>query len=152
MGKKKERCSKRKRRACLLEKCANMTKKKKQSLEQCSENETMESSTSLGIWYGNNKIETEIIKKDDAFWKKDMEPKLLKFYYDCLLPELVDPRHTRNKPIRDPDYVIVHNNKNSVPDTCNEQLEKATGSGKENADSNQQSVAEYEDVFSFSEF
>ncbi|KAH9639245.1 hypothetical protein HF086_008819 [Spodoptera exigua] len=66
--------------------------------------------------------------------------------------KLVDPRHTRNKPIRDPDYVIVHNNKNSVPDTCNEQLEKATGSGKENADSNQQSVVEYEDVFSFSEF
>ncbi|KAH9644550.1 hypothetical protein HF086_000324 [Spodoptera exigua] len=45
MGKKKERCSKRKRRACLLEKCANMTKRKKQLLEQCSENETMESST-----------------------------------------------------------------------------------------------------------
>lgn len=59
---------------------------------------------------------------------------MLKFYYDCLLPELVDPRRTRNKPIRDPDYVIVRNNTKSVPDTCNEQVEKATISGKENAD------------------
>lgn len=66
--------------------------------------------------------------------KKRWNPKLLKFYYDCLLPELVDPRRTRNKPIRDPDYVIVRNNTKSVPDTCNEQVEKATISGKENAD------------------
>lgn len=59
-----------------------------------------------------------------------MEPKLLKFYYDCLLPELVDPRHTRNKPIRDPDYVIVRNNKKSVPDTCDDHLDNRTISQK----------------------
>lgn len=84
----------------------------------------------MGIWYGNNKIKTELIEKDDAFWEKEMEPKLLKFYYDCLLPELVDPRHTRNKPIRDPDYVIVRNNKKSVPDTCDDHLDNRTISQK----------------------
>lgn len=61
----------------------------------------------LAVWYGENKIKTEIITKDDRFWKEKMEPNLLTFYYDCLLPELVDPRYTRNQPIRDPDYVLT---------------------------------------------
>ncbi|PZC71608.1 hypothetical protein B5X24_HaOG212886 [Helicoverpa armigera] len=45
MGKKKEWCSKRKRKAFLFEKGANLTKRRKQLLEQCSENVPMESST-----------------------------------------------------------------------------------------------------------
>lgn len=68
----------------------------------------------LGIWYGNNKIKTEVIEKDDAFWSDVMEPKLLKFYYDCLLPELVDPRHIRNRPIRDPKPVIAKDKENEI--------------------------------------
>lgn len=31
--------------------------------------------------------------------------KLSSFYYDCLLPEFVDPCFTRGKPIRGPCYV-----------------------------------------------
>lgn len=61
----------------------------------------------LAVWYGENKIRTELITKDDKFWDEYMEPKLLSFYFDCLLPELVDPRYTRNLPIRDPDYVLA---------------------------------------------
>lgn len=56
-----------------------------------------------------------MISKDEKFWKEKMEPKLLFFYFDCLLPELVDPRYTRNRTIRDPDYV-----KNKNKDTNKE--------------------------------
>jgi hypothetical protein len=35
-----------------------------------------------------------------------MEPKLVQFYMECILPELVDPRHTRNMKIRDPPYIL----------------------------------------------
>lgn len=71
----------------------------------------------FGIWYGDNKIKLELIEKDDKFWTDIMEPKLLKFYYDCLLPELVDPRHIRNKPIRDPEYVNACSKENNYEDT-----------------------------------
>lgn len=46
------------------------------------------------------------IQRDDEFWKTKMEAKLVKFYYDCILPELVDPRHSRCMQIRDPPYII----------------------------------------------
>ncbi|KOB65541.1 Uncharacterized protein OBRU01_22709 [Operophtera brumata] len=36
-------------------------------------------------------ITTEIIYKDDMFWETKMETKLITFYTDCILPELVDP-------------------------------------------------------------
>lgn len=36
-----------------------------------------------------------------------MEDKLVKFYYDCLLPELTDPVHNKEGcKIRDPQYMI----------------------------------------------
>jgi hypothetical protein len=35
-----------------------------------------------------------------------MEPKLVQFYIECILHELVDPRHTRNMKIRDPPYIL----------------------------------------------
>lgn len=72
----------------------------------------------LAVWYGDNKIKTELIQKDDQFWKDYMEPKLLSFYFDNLLPELVDPRFTKNKPIRVPDYRQVK--KGSSQDKENE--------------------------------
>lgn len=43
------------------------------------------------------------------------------FYMDCLLPELVDPRHPKKKMIRDPQYVKVpasNDNDHSEP-VCN---------------------------------
>ncbi|XP_018335510.1 uncharacterized protein LOC108744304 isoform X1 [Agrilus planipennis] len=52
------------------------------------------------VWspYG---IHIEEIERDDIFWKQKMEDKLKKFYFECLLPELVDPRKGRNKSLRD---------------------------------------------------
>lgn len=40
------------------------------------------------------------IKKDDTFWEK-MEPLLEQFYYQCLLPEIIDGRIPRNRPVRE---------------------------------------------------
>lgn len=56
----------------------------------------------LGIWFGESMpMKVYLIQRDDLFWESKMETKLVKFYYDCLLPELVDPRHARCMPIRD---------------------------------------------------
>jgi hypothetical protein len=35
-----------------------------------------------------------------------MFPKLEMFFFNCLLPELVDPRHFRSMPIRNPTYIL----------------------------------------------
>lgn len=35
-----------------------------------------------------------------------MKEKLHNFYLNCLLPKLVDPRHTRGLNIREPEYII----------------------------------------------
>jgi len=51
-------------------------------------------------------IKYETIERDDDFWKTKMFPKLEKFFFNCLLPELVDPRHPRSMPIRNPSYIL----------------------------------------------
>lgn len=68
---------------------------------------TLKSKCLFGLWLGENiPMRTEVIEKDDTFWKNEMEPKLKMFYCDCILPELIDPRHTRKMTIRDPDYIL----------------------------------------------
>lgn len=51
-------------------------------------------------------IKVEKIEKDNNFWETQMQEKLLKFYMDCLLPELVDPRIRRSMPIKNPPYIL----------------------------------------------
>lgn len=51
-------------------------------------------------------IKIEKIERDDSFWEKQMKEKLIKFYHDCLLPELIDPRFPRSLEIRNPEYII----------------------------------------------
>lgn len=46
-------------------------------------------------------IKIEKIERDPNFWKTEMEPQLIYFYFNCLLPELVDPRRARSMPLRD---------------------------------------------------
>jgi hypothetical protein len=62
----------------------------------------------LALWIsGNDNLKIERIVQDINFWKFEMEPKLVQFYsIECILPELVDPRHTRNMKIRDPPYIL----------------------------------------------
>lgn len=51
------------------------------------------------VWTPVNFI-TRTIVRDQEFWKNSIEPKLNIFYFHCLLPELVDPRGTRDLPLR----------------------------------------------------
>ena len=47
------------------------------------------------IAYWTNKgMKYETIEKNDAFWECNMFPKLHNFLYNCLLPKLIDPRHS----------------------------------------------------------
>lgn len=67
---------------------------------------TTEKKCIFAVWARENeRLKVEIEEKDDNFWKHKMGEKLKTFYMDCLLPELVDPRHTRYLQIRDPDYI-----------------------------------------------
>lgn len=43
---------------------------------------------------------------DDAFWKSKMLPFLTRFYYECMLSEILDSRYNKHMPIRNPRYVI----------------------------------------------
>lgn len=53
------------------------------------------------VWVGDDyPIKVETIYRDDAFWKCNMEQKLVRFYKVAALPELVDPRMSRNMPLR----------------------------------------------------
>jgi hypothetical protein len=44
----------------------------------------------------------DLIERNDHFWTDKMERKLVAFYHECLLPEIVDSRKARNLSIRDP--------------------------------------------------
>lgn len=46
------------------------------------------------------------VNRDIAFWKNKMLPFLIRFYNECMLPEILDSRHNRHMPIRNPRYII----------------------------------------------
>ncbi|XP_054266989.1 uncharacterized protein LOC128989146 [Macrosteles quadrilineatus] len=52
------------------------------------------------VWT-NKGMSIEKIVRDDQFWENKMEKPLTNFYFKCVLPELIDPRHPRGLPIRD---------------------------------------------------
>lgn len=54
----------------------------------------------LGVWTPKG-LKSEIIRKDDEFWETKMKSKLNKFFMNCLLPEIVDPRRARSMPLRE---------------------------------------------------
>ena len=61
----------------------------------------------LGIWTGENyRLKVIYINRRRDFWRNKMEHKLISFFHNCLLPELVDPRHPRGLSIREPDYIL----------------------------------------------
>ena len=47
------------------------------------------------------------VERDDAFWKTEMERKLVQFYLECMLPELIDSRYNRCMPIREPQFMLA---------------------------------------------
>lgn len=58
-------------------------------------------------------IKYDTIMRDDEFWKRNMEDKLKKIYFDRLFPELIDSRKLRNMDIREPTYILkaIHEKK-----------------------------------------
>lgn len=56
----------------------------------------------FAVWTGSNRpIKAEIINCDQNLWNNIMIPKLKNFYIESLLPELLDPRKSRNMPLRE---------------------------------------------------
>uniref|UniRef100_A0A1B6E7F7 YqaJ viral recombinase domain-containing protein n=1 Tax=Clastoptera arizonana TaxID=38151 RepID=A0A1B6E7F7_9HEMI len=51
-------------------------------------------------------LKLQHIEKNDQLWNEKMKMKLEMFYMNCMLPELIDPRHTRTMVIRDPAYIL----------------------------------------------
>ncbi|KAF4533068.1 hypothetical protein B566_EDAN002631, partial [Ephemera danica] len=51
----------------------------------------------------------EIIYRDRDFWQ-NLVLQLVKFYMECLLPEIIDPRKKRSMPLREPEHVIQAQN------------------------------------------
>lgn len=58
------------------------------------------------IVYTEHGIDVQRIERDDEFWQTEMEPFLTRFYKECVLPEIVDPRLERSMKIRDPPYIL----------------------------------------------
>lgn len=57
----------------------------------------------FAIWGSSQrKMYVERIDRDNDFFETKMKPKLLSFYYDWLLPELIDPRLKYGMPLRIP--------------------------------------------------
>lgn len=61
----------------------------------------------LFIWCPGDS-RTVRVEKNVNFWQ-GIVPKLTSFYMDCVLPELIDPRATRNMPVREPSYILNGN-------------------------------------------
>lgn len=70
------------------------------------------------------------VERDTYFWRNEMFPKLKKFYMNCILPELIDPRQCRSMPIRNPLYILeaqeASKKKKARPDDKIELLDNVT--------------------------
>ena len=74
---------------------------------------TKKKSCIFAIWTLKG-VKITYVGYDEKFCKK-MVLKLQKFYYGCVLPELVDPRRRRVLSIRNPDYILkAHREKKSL--------------------------------------
>ena len=49
----------------------------------------------FGVWTQVRMI-IDIIEGDESMWLETMEPPLIAFFMNCLVYELVDPRHSRS--------------------------------------------------------
>ncbi|XP_034246246.1 uncharacterized protein LOC117648117 [Thrips palmi] len=60
------------------------------------------------------------IQRDRHYWNRTLEPTLTNFYYDCLLPEMLDSRTIRGCAPREPQYVIQAQQRNQHNDDSDE--------------------------------
>lgn len=45
------------------------------------------------------------VERNTKYWENEMLPKLKQFFLECMLPEIIDSRHRRGLPIRDPKFI-----------------------------------------------
>lgn len=55
----------------------------------------------LVVWLGDNEYRIERVLRDDKFWEEKMKQKLLFFYNEAMLKEVVDPRKNRKMELRE---------------------------------------------------
>jgi len=60
----------------------------------------------LFVLWTPKSIKKIYVQRDNDFWKNRMLPILTRFYYECMLPEILDSRHNRHMPIRNPKYIV----------------------------------------------
>ncbi|KAJ8915596.1 hypothetical protein NQ315_012481, partial [Exocentrus adspersus] len=60
------------------------------------------------VVYINDEIEVYIeeIKRDEYFWRDKMLPKLIKFYTECIAPEIIRGNLKKNKKCLDPEFIL----------------------------------------------
>ena len=58
------------------------------------------------MWTPNQSFKVTVVLRDDKFWNDHMEPKITRFFMECMLPELVDSRYNRNLQIREAEFII----------------------------------------------
>ncbi|KYN27414.1 hypothetical protein ALC57_03197 [Trachymyrmex cornetzi] len=59
----------------------------------------------FAVWTPRS-MKTVRVNRDNDFWRNKMWPFLTRFYFDCMLPEILDSRYVRHMPIREPKYII----------------------------------------------
>jgi hypothetical protein len=52
------------------------------------------------VVYTQKDLKFGIVQKDDEFWSKYMVQQLETFYLGALLPEIIDSRRAKNRPVR----------------------------------------------------
>lgn len=82
------------------------------------------------MWFSSKApLKIEWIERDDDFFEQNMKEKLCKFYLNCILPELLDPRHTRSLEIRNPQYILdaikMKSDKKAKKEPKNKNIENA---------------------------
>lgn len=61
---------------------------------------------SIFVYCSQKVIKIEKIERQDNFWQSEIENKLKRFCFVYLVPEIGDPRLTRNMPIKDSAYIL----------------------------------------------
>ena len=62
---------------------------------------------------------------DHIFWRNKMLPFLIRFYNECMLPEILDSRHNRHMPIRNPSYIMEAKEEAATKIVCRTSRRKA---------------------------
>lgn len=55
----------------------------------------------LVVWLGDNEVKIKTVERDDKFWDEEVKEKLVYFYNEAMIKEVVDPRRRRKMDLRE---------------------------------------------------